>query len=190
LRGGPKRTPDDGLVNVANARPMLVEQRQRFRRVPGAVADFDGQRVIAKTQQHRGKIRHRFLGAMEGKRELQQDRSELACGAQHVKAGPDGALVVRAGAGSSRSDVVCEALPELCGEEETRIAGYEIDSLLGVRRLERTGKRGRWSKYSGWQRSFTFARRHAGFRLVLIYLLLLVLIFIVYAPDPFYWPAE
>src|SRR5947207_10365323 len=74
---------------------MLVEQRQRFRRVPGAMADLDGQRVIAKTQQHRGKIRHRFLGAMEGKRELQQDRAELAGGAQHVKAGADGALVVR-----------------------------------------------------------------------------------------------
>src|SRR5690348_2876606 len=141
LRGGRERTPDDRLVNVANPRAMFVQQRQRFRRVPGVVAHFNDEWIVAKTQQHRGKVRHGFLGAMKGKRELQQDRAELARRPQYVKPGPHGALVVRGGAGSGGSNVVREALPQFCGEEETRIAGDKIEPLFDIFRFERLVKR-------------------------------------------------
>src|SRR5262249_27388911 len=117
------------------------QQRQRFRSVPGVVAHFDDEWVIAKAQKHRGKIRHGFLGAMKGKRELQQHRAEFSGGAQDIKAGADGALVLGRGSGNSGSNIVRETLPKFCSEKETRVAGDKINPLLGIFRFQRLVKR-------------------------------------------------
>src|SRR5438067_13427774 len=63
---------------------------------------FDDERIVAKPQQHGREIRHGFLGAMEGKRELQEHGAEFSGGAQHVKTGAHGALVFGGGRSEER----------------------------------------------------------------------------------------
>ena len=141
LGGRRKGFSDDGLVDVANAGTMFVQERERVRRIPSIVAHFDYQRVIAKPQQDGGKISHGFLGAMKRKRELQQDGAEFAGGTEHVEAGAHGALILGDRAGSCRNGVVSETLPEFRGEDETGIGAYQIDPVFSEIRPKRLVKR-------------------------------------------------
>ena len=72
-------------------------------------------------------MRDGFRRLVKGKRELQEDGTELACLAEDIEAGADGALVFGACRG-----FVGEALPEFCGEEERGVGGYAIDPGGGV----------------------------------------------------------
>src|SRR5580700_6017300 len=64
---------------------------------------------------------------VKGKRELEEDRAELARLAENVEAGADVALVFDGGRG-----LMGEALPEFGGEEERGIRRYAFDPGGGV----------------------------------------------------------
>lgn len=127
FRGGCERAANDRLIDVAEAGIVFAEECEGLVGIPGAVADFDDERVIGEALEHRGEIGGGFLGAMERKGELKEDGAEFVGGAKNVKAGTDGAFVVGAGAG-----VVREFLPEFGGEEKSRIGGNAVEPIGGV----------------------------------------------------------
>jgi hypothetical protein len=132
-----ERAADDGLVNVAEAGAVFAEEGERFGRVPGVVADFDDERIIAKAEENGREIRGGFPGAMKRKRELKKDGAEFVGGAENIEAGAHGAFVVGGGAG-----VVGEFLPELSGEDEAGVGRDEIDPVgrkIGAERLVKGG---------------------------------------------------
>src|SRR5713101_4501159 len=83
LRGGAKRAPDDGLVDVAETPTAGAQQFERLWRIPRTVAYFDHQRIVSKAFYYGREVGHGLRGAMKRKRELQQDRPELICRAKH-----------------------------------------------------------------------------------------------------------
>jgi hypothetical protein len=121
-----ERAADDGLVDVAEAGAVFAKERERFGRVPGVVADFDDERVIAKAEENGGEIGGCFSGAMKRKRKLKKDGTEFPGGTENVEAGADGAFIGGGGAG-----VVGEFLPEFGGENEAGIGGDKIDPVGG-----------------------------------------------------------
>jgi hypothetical protein len=132
LRRGSERAADNGLVDVAEAGVVFAEERESFGGIPRGVADFDDEGIVGEAFENGGKIGDGFLGAMEGKRELEEDGTEFVGGAENVKAGADEALVFGGGA-----RVVSEFLPEFGGEEEARIGGDAFEPVGGVVGAER-----------------------------------------------------
>jgi hypothetical protein len=133
FRGGRERAANDRLIDVAEAGVVLPKESESLWGIPGAVADFDDERVIGEALEHGGEIGAGFLGPMERERELKEDGAEFVGDAKNVKAGTDGALVVGASAG-----VVREFLPEFGGEEKSRIggdAGEPIGGMIGTQRM-------------------------------------------------------
>src|SRR5215471_15696376 len=74
---------------------------------------------------------------MKGKWKLKQDCAQLAGVAQRVESGAHRALVFR-----SRIGVVRELLPQLRGENKTRIGRHELNPLPAVFWLQRLVERG------------------------------------------------
>ncbi len=105
------------------------------------MANFDDQRIVRESLQQRGKIGNSFFRPVKRKRELQQDRAELIRRAKHVESRADGAFIRRGRAGCRGSYVVRESLPELGGEDKTRIRRHAIDPLSCVVRTQRLVKR-------------------------------------------------
>jgi hypothetical protein len=141
LRGGPKRAPDDRLVDVAETDAVIAQEFQGFGRIPRTVAHFDYQRVVRETFYQGGEVRNRFRRAMKRKRELQQDGAELLCCKQHVEACANGALLFRGRAGRHGLNIVREALPEFGGKDKPRIRRHAIEPLRGILRTQRLVKR-------------------------------------------------
>src|SRR5882762_8759249 len=129
LGRGRKRAADDGLIDVAEPCVVFPQQRPSFLRAPRCVANFDDQRIVGKAFEQRREIGKGLLGLVKRKRELQEDGAEFAGSMENVKAGTDGALVRKGGAGNG---VVSESLPEFGGEKEAWICEYTIDPLRGV----------------------------------------------------------
>src|SRR6202040_592920 len=48
LRRGRKRTPDDGLVDVAETDAAVAQEIQRFSGIPRSVANFDDQGIVSE----------------------------------------------------------------------------------------------------------------------------------------------
>src|SRR6267378_4967232 len=136
-----KRSPDDGLVDVAESGAAGVQQFQRFSRIPRTVANFDDQRIVREPFQYCRKVRNGFRSAMKRKRELQQGRAEPLRRAKDIEARANGAFICRSGTGCRGSDVVREPLPELGGEDKARIRRHEVDPLRRVVRTQRLVKR-------------------------------------------------
>src|SRR6267143_1832659 len=136
-----KRSPDDGLVDVAESGAAGLQQFHRLRRIPRTVANFDDQRIVREPFQYRRKVRNGFRSAMKRKRELQQDRAEPPRRAKHIEARANGAFICRSGTGCRGSDVVREPLPELGAEDKARIRRHEVDPLGRVVRTQRLVKR-------------------------------------------------
>jgi len=105
-----KRSPDDGLVDVAESGAAGVQQFQRFSRIPRTVANFDDQRIVREPFQYRRKVRNGFRSAMKRKRELQQDRAEPLRRAKHIEARANSAFICRSGTRRRGSDVVRETV--------------------------------------------------------------------------------
>src|SRR6266851_2721142 len=141
LRGRLKRSPDDGLVDVAETDAACVQQFQCFRRIPRSVANLDHQRVVSKSLDYGGEVRYGLRSAMKRKRELQQHRAEPVRRAKHIEPRANGALVRRGRAGRCGSDVVRESLPQLRGEGEAWIRRHSIDPLRRVVGMQRLVKR-------------------------------------------------
>src|SRR6266853_382941 len=93
LRRGRKRTPDDGLVDVAETDAAVAQEIQRFSRIPRRVANFDDQWIVSEALENSGEIRHRLRSAMKRKRELQQNRAEPVRRPKHIEARANGALL-------------------------------------------------------------------------------------------------
>src|SRR5712664_71739 len=127
-----KRSPDDGLVDVAETDAASVQQFQRFGRIPRSVPNFDHQGIISEAFQYGREIGNGLRSAMKRKRELQQDRAEPVRRAKHIEARANGALVRRGRAGCCGSDVVREPLPEFGGKNKARIRRHSIDPLRRV----------------------------------------------------------
>ncbi len=137
FRGGFERSPDDGLINVAESRVRFCKHRKGFRCLPRSVPHFDDQRVIREAFQKRGEMSDGFRRAVKRKRELQQHSAEFSRGAQHVEPGANRTLVFgnRGFARRScaaRNKLVCEALPQLCGKDKARIRRDAVNPLRRV----------------------------------------------------------
>src|ERR1700687_244442 len=132
-----KRAADHGLIDVAECRVMLTEQREEFGIVPGGVAHLYRERVIGEALQNGTKVCGSFRGAVKRERELQQYCAELAGLVQDIEAGSDGAFVFRSGAW-----VVREFLPQFRGEHKARSGGNAIKPPLGVLRVQWLVERG------------------------------------------------
>src|SRR5437016_5870636 len=141
LSGGRKRSPDDGLVDVAETDAAGVQQFQRFGRLPGSVANFDDQGIVCESLENSGEIRHGLRGAMKRKRELQQDRAKSVGCSKHIEARANGPLIHRAYVRSCGPYVVREPLPQLRGKGETQIRRHAIDPLRCEVRAQRLVKR-------------------------------------------------
>lgn len=127
-----ERFSDDGLVDVAETGVALTEEGEGFRNLPGSVAELDNERIVGKAFEDRGEIGNGFARAVEGKRELEKDGAKFFGGAENVEAGADGAFVFGSGLGRGGFRIVSEFLPELGGEDETRISGHAIKPLSGM----------------------------------------------------------
>src|SRR6266478_2379204 len=86
LRGGRKRSANDGLVDVAETGAAGAKQVQRFWRIPGGVPNFDHQRIVGESLEQGRKISNGLLAAMKRKWKLQQHRAQLVCRAKHIEA--------------------------------------------------------------------------------------------------------
>ncbi len=145
-----ERTADDGLVNVAETRPVLAQQGEGIGMVPRSVTHLDDEGIVAEALQERREMSDGFGRAMERKRELQENRSKLASFMQRVESCANGALVFGGGAGQRRNSAVRdvirndmrESLPEFGGEDEPRIGHDAVDPLRGVVQAKRLVKRG------------------------------------------------
>src|SRR5438093_3105594 len=141
LRGRPKRSPDNGLIDVAKTDAAGAQQFQRFGRTPRAVAYFDHQRIVRKPFQYGREVRDSLRRAMKRKRKLQQDGAEFVDRAKHIEARANGAFIRRRRSRRYGSYVVRESLPEFGGEHKARIRRHAIDPLRRVVRTQRLVKR-------------------------------------------------
>ena len=124
---------DERLVDIAEAHAMLAELFEHVLVLPGSVAQFHDQRVVGEALHNGQEVRGSFARAMEGKRELREDRAKLFGVAQHVKTLADRAFVF----GSSRR-IMREFLPELRSENERGIGGDSFEPgsrVVGAERL-------------------------------------------------------
>src|SRR5260370_1537923 len=138
LSGRRKRSPDDGLVDVAETDAAAVQQFQRFGRIPRSVANLDHQRVVSKSPYYGGEVRYGLRSAMKRKRECQQHPAQPLRPPNHIQPPPHAPLLLRGRAGCCGSDVVRESLPEFGGKNKARIRRHSIDPLrrvLGTQRL-------------------------------------------------------
>ncbi len=137
-----ERAADDGLVNVAEAGAVLAQQGESIGVIPRGVAHLDDEGIVAEALQERREMSDGFGRSMEGKRELQEDRSQLAGFVQRIEACADGAFVFGRSARRCGRCVVSESLPEFGGKDEPRVRRDAVEPLRGVVRAKRLVKRG------------------------------------------------
>lgn len=97
---------NDGLIDIAKADLMLLQQLEGFFGLPGSVTEFDNERIVGETFDKSSEMGKGFNGAVERERELKKYGAELACLLENVEPGAYGAFVLCGGVG-----FVGESLP-------------------------------------------------------------------------------
>lgn len=118
-------TADYGLVNVTESDVEFLKQGVQFSSIPRRMPHFYDEWIVVESFRQAFQVSQRVRSVMKRKRELNKYRAQTFRIAKNIETCANAFLVFERCAVFVR-----EFLPELCGEEESRIGDYLLDPSL------------------------------------------------------------